>query len=136
MRGCRLLPFFFTPMALVRLAHQFLHQTLNLHSNTLATRLRREWARCGARAVLPQGRRNQRRRGRGGGVCCEVAGQCRAAASRDLKAERGREMGAVYLLLLASLGLNAYLGLLCRSFYYRYNDLSDELRETFTTSVV
>lgn len=67
-----------------------------------------------------------------------VSGQTAAPEKKlaESKADRGREMGAVYLLLLASLGLNAYLGLLCRSFYFRYNDLSEELRETFTTSVV
>ena len=40
----------------------------------------------------------------------------------------------IYFLLLCSLGLNAYLGLISRSFYVRYNELADELRETFTVT--
>ena len=43
--------------------------------------------------------------------------------------------GIVYFMLLASLGLNLYLGLISRSFYVRYNELADELRETFTATM-
>ncbi|MDB4778126.1 hypothetical protein OAG68_01590 [bacterium] len=38
-------------------------------------------------------------------------------------------------MLLCSIGLNVYLGLIARSFYTRYAELADELRETFTASM-
>ncbi|MFK7768707.1 MAG: hypothetical protein AB8B55_15915 [Mariniblastus sp.] len=50
-------------------------------------------------------------------------------AGQDNKTSR-----LIYFLLLVSLGLNAYLGLISRSFYVRYNELADELRETFTAT--
>ena len=40
----------------------------------------------------------------------------------------------IYFLLLCSLGLNVYLALISRSFYVRYSELADELRETFTAT--
>jgi hypothetical protein len=42
---------------------------------------------------------------------------------------------ALWLVAFLSIGMNAYLALLARSFYARYNELADELRETFTASV-
>ncbi len=46
-----------------------------------------------------------------------------------------RSEGFVYFMLLCSLGLNIYLGLISRGFYVRYNELADELRETFTATM-
>jgi hypothetical protein len=47
---------------------------------------------------------------------------------------QNRRMQLLYFMLFASIGLNFYLGWLARSFYSRYEDLADELRETFTAS--
>lgn len=41
---------------------------------------------------------------------------------------------ALWFIALLSIGMNMYLALLARSFYSRYNELADELRETFTSS--
>ncbi len=41
--------------------------------------------------------------------------------------------GFLYFMLLCSIGLNFYLGLISRGFYVRYRELADELRETFAT---
>ena len=46
-----------------------------------------------------------------------------------------RTEGFIYFMLLCSLGLNVYLGLISRGFYVRYNELADELRETFTATM-
>ena len=46
----------------------------------------------------------------------------------------GRMLRLMWLLLLISLGVNFYLALLSRSFYTQYEELADELRETFSTS--
>lgn len=46
-----------------------------------------------------------------------------------------RSEGVIYFMLLCSLGLNIYLGLISRGFYVRYNELADELRETFTATM-
>lgn len=43
--------------------------------------------------------------------------------------------GPIYFMLICSLGLNIYLGLISRNFYVRYNELADELRETFSASI-
>ncbi len=40
----------------------------------------------------------------------------------------------IWFMLLFSIGLNFYLAWLARTFYARYADLADELRETFTAS--
>jgi hypothetical protein len=40
----------------------------------------------------------------------------------------------LWFLLLLAVGLCLYLALLARGFYYRYGELADELRETFTTT--
>ena len=40
----------------------------------------------------------------------------------------------LWFLLLLAVGLCFYLSLLARGFYYRYGELADELRETFTTT--
>ncbi|MEL7496805.1 MAG: hypothetical protein AAFN77_04300 [Planctomycetota bacterium] len=45
------------------------------------------------------------------------------------------QMQAMFMLFLLSLGLNIYLAVLSRSFYARYNELGEELRETFTRGV-
>ena len=41
----------------------------------------------------------------------------------------------LFFMLMTSLGLNIYLGWLTRGFYVRYNELADELRETFTATM-
>ena len=46
----------------------------------------------------------------------------------------GRMLRLMWLLLLISLGANVYLAMLSRSFYTQYEELADELRETFSTS--
>ncbi|MEQ1905774.1 MAG: hypothetical protein ABL888_16420 [Pirellulaceae bacterium] len=45
-----------------------------------------------------------------------------------------RQMAFLWFMLLFSIALNFYLAFLARSFYTRYQDLADELRETFTSS--
>ena len=42
----------------------------------------------------------------------------------------------LWFMMLCSLGLNIYLGWIARSFFGRYEELADELRETFTSSSV
>jgi len=42
---------------------------------------------------------------------------------------------ALWFIALLSIAMNMYLALLARSFYGRYNELADELRETFTASI-
>lgn len=49
-------------------------------------------------------------------------------------ASDGRMLRLMWLLLLISLGANVYLAMLSRSFYTQYEELADELRETFSTS--
>ncbi len=44
--------------------------------------------------------------------------------------------GLLWFMLFCSLGINLYLWWISRSFYVRYNELADELRETFTSSSV
>ena len=43
--------------------------------------------------------------------------------------------GPMFFMLLCSLALNIYLGWISRGFYVRYNELADELRETFTATM-
>ena len=45
-----------------------------------------------------------------------------------------RMLRLMWLLLLISLGANFYLAMLSRSFYTQYEELADELRETFSNS--
>lgn len=42
---------------------------------------------------------------------------------------------ALWFIALLSIGMNIYLALLARTFYSRYNELADELRETFSASI-
>ena len=49
-------------------------------------------------------------------------------------ASDGRMLRLMWLLLLISLGANVYLAILSRSFYTQYEELADELRETFSSS--
>ena len=48
---------------------------------------------------------------------------------------RPAEYTLLWLMLLCSVGLNLYLWFLSRTFYSRYQELADELRETFTATV-
>ncbi len=43
--------------------------------------------------------------------------------------------GMLWFMMLCSLGLNVYLGWIARGFYVRYEELADELRETFTSTM-
>jgi hypothetical protein len=43
--------------------------------------------------------------------------------------------GPLFFMLCCSLGLNVYLGVVARNLYVRYNELADELRETFSASM-
>ena len=54
------------------------------------------------------------------------------AKKKSDEADQSTISRMTFLLLLASIGLNLYLGVLCRSLYARYNELGDELRETFS----
>ena len=48
--------------------------------------------------------------------------------------DQSRREAFLWFMLLFSIALNFYLAFLARSFYTRYQDLADELRETFTSS--
>lgn len=43
--------------------------------------------------------------------------------------------GPLFFMLCCSLGLNIYLAIVSRNYYVRYDELADELRETFSASV-
>ena len=43
--------------------------------------------------------------------------------------------GFLWFMLLCSVGMNVYLSWIARGFYMRYNELADELRETFTATM-
>ncbi|MCH2179286.1 MAG: hypothetical protein MK106_10830 [Mariniblastus sp.] len=49
--------------------------------------------------------------------------------------ETGSHSILLWLMLSAAIGLNVYLGLIARGLYVRYDDLSHELTETFTSSI-
>lgn len=51
------------------------------------------------------------------------------------QSDSSRPFGVLYFLLLCSIGLNFYLGWISRSFYVRYSELAEELRETFSSAV-
>lgn len=46
-----------------------------------------------------------------------------------------RAYGFMFFMLMFSIGLNVYLIWIARGFYVRYNELADELRETFTSTM-
>ena len=46
-----------------------------------------------------------------------------------------RTNGFLLFMLLCSVGINIYLGMISRNFYTRYAELADELRETFTATM-
>lgn len=57
----------------------------------------------------------------------------RDAGEKQLAANQKTEV-ALLIMLLSSIALNIYLGWIARGFYVRYNDLADELRETFSAT--
>ena len=59
-----------------------------------------------------------------------LGGKQQVATKNEKRTER-----FIYFMLLCSLGLNVYLSLISRGFYVRYNELADELRETFTATI-
>ena len=46
-----------------------------------------------------------------------------------------RQNRLLWFIMLCSVGLNFYLAIIARGFYVRYEELADEIRETFTSSV-
>ena len=56
------------------------------------------------------------------------------APMRETTRKRGSWDLLMFLLLLASVALNLYLWAVSRGFYMRYQELADELRETFAVS--
>ncbi len=56
------------------------------------------------------------------------------SASSTGSASDGKMLRLMWLLLLISLAVNGYLAILSRSFYTQYEELADELRETFSSS--
>ncbi|MEM9413254.1 MAG: hypothetical protein AAGA30_19245, partial [Planctomycetota bacterium] len=53
------------------------------------------------------------------------------------EAERAkRNHQVLWFIMLCSVGLNFYLALIARSFYVRYEELADELRDTFTSTSI
>jgi hypothetical protein len=52
----------------------------------------------------------------------------------DREVRNEKNVGVLYSLLIGSLGLNLYLAWISRSFYTRYGELADELRETFAST--
>ncbi len=72
----------------------------------------------------------------GKGLSAEIPGQSPLGQSGlGLTAQDvNRQTAFLWFMLLFSIALNFYLAFLARSFYTRYQDLADELRETFTSS--
>lgn len=56
------------------------------------------------------------------------------AANDSATRADNRQLVYLFMLLLCSLGLNIYLGWISRGFYVRYQELAEELRDTFTPS--
>ena len=64
-------------------------------------------------------------------------GRDNGASSSNLPTAKARSDGwnlLMFIMLLCSVGLNLYLWALSRGFYMRYQELADELRETFTVA--
>lgn len=61
-----------------------------------------------------------------------LPGQPNAAGEKTNPQQDGRVHSFVLLMLIGSLGLNIYLGWISRGFYVQYNELAEELRETFS----
>ena len=64
--------------------------------------------------------------------------QAGAGGIDEINAQMNRKRGSwdllMFLMLLMSVGLNLYLWALSRGFYMRYQELADELRETFAVT--
>jgi hypothetical protein len=45
-----------------------------------------------------------------------------------------KQSGALWFIMFCSIGLNAYLSWIARGFYVRYEELADEIRESFTSN--
>ena len=71
----------------------------------------------------------------GGGIALDVnSGRYGTNNNYSTEPTDGRMLRFMWLMLLLSLGANFYLAMLSRSFYTRYDELADELRETFSTT--
>ena len=63
------------------------------------------------------------------------AAPIRGSESRGIDTDRvKRNNQALWFIMLCSVGLNFYLALIARGFYVRYEELADEIRDTFTSS--
>ena len=82
-------------------------------------------------AAMPGPNRGATNPGNGDSQLNKTAGDKPVATTKNEK----RTERFIYFMLLCSLGLNVYLGLISRGFYVRYNELADELRETFTATL-
>ena len=67
-----------------------------------------------------------------GGLPAETGTVLLSAEAERIK----KNNAALWFIMLCSVGLNFYLALISRSFYVRYEELADEIRETFTSSSV
>ena len=59
----------------------------------------------------------------------------RPALAGDANEIVRRQNRLLWFIMLCSVGLNFYLAIIARGFYVRYEELADEIRETFTSSV-
>ncbi len=95
-------------------------------------------------SLLENGRSNSTRTasdqtsqpGLAGGWSAAITGPAKEPSTNTLPKNNSTTVyGALFFMLIASLGLNIYLSWLTRSFYVRYSELADELRETFTATM-
>jgi hypothetical protein len=54
---------------------------------------------------------------------------------RNMPTVENRTEWALWFIMLASVGLNFYLSWIARGFYIRYEELADEIRDTFTNTM-
>ena len=68
------------------------------------------------------------------GISATTTGTATLVEENIKPQESGSSSILLWLILLAAIGLNVYLGLIARGLYLRYDDLSQELKETFSSS--
>ena len=68
-------------------------------------------------------------------LAMQVPGVNNRIGNSPLDEQNKRTEHFIYFMLLCSLGLNVYLAWISRGFYVRYNELADELRDTFTATM-
>ena len=72
------------------------------------------------------------------GTTEKTGSAAKAAADPEILADSERyrqQNAALWFIMLCSVGLNFYLAWIARGFYVRYEELADDIRETFTSSV-